>query len=58
LVPKEDPAALADRLERLIEDEDLRVPMGREGRKLVVDKYNVKRNILRLESLFLDAGRH
>jgi len=58
LVPKEDPGALADKLERLIEDENLRTSMGREGRKLVVDQYNVKKNILGLESLFLDTGRH
>ena len=56
LVPKQDPEALADRLERLIQDDQLRVSMGREGRKLIIDRYNIQRNVVLLESLFLDTG--
>lgn len=58
LVPKENPEALADRLEHLIRDDRLRVSMGREGRRLIIDRYNIQKNVARLESLFLDAVGH
>lgn len=59
LVPKEDPEALADRLEHLIRDDRLRVSMGREGRRLIIDRYNLQKIVTQLESLFLNTGgRH
>jgi glycosyltransferase involved in cell wall biosynthesis len=39
LVPSNDPAALAEALERLIKDESLRVRMGAAGREIVLGKY-------------------
>jgi glycosyltransferase involved in cell wall biosynthesis len=39
LVPTNDPAALADALDRLIKDERLRVSMGTAGREIVLSKY-------------------
>jgi len=30
--------------------------MGRKGRKLIIDRYNIQRNVVLLESLFLDTG--
>jgi glycosyltransferase involved in cell wall biosynthesis len=56
LIPKEDPQALADRLEHLMADEELRRSMGREGRRLIVERYNVYTNVERLEGLFMDRG--
>jgi glycosyltransferase involved in cell wall biosynthesis len=43
LVPINDPAALADALDRLIKDERLRVRMGAAGREIVLGKYTSSR---------------
>ena len=56
MVPQQEPAALADRLELLIHDKRLRISMGREGRKVIIERYNTQKNVARLESLFLDTG--
>jgi glycosyltransferase involved in cell wall biosynthesis len=57
LVPKQDPDAMADRLEHLLRDDELRASMGREGRRIILDSYNIHKNVVRLESLFSGAGR-
>ncbi|MBN1882206.1 MAG: glycosyltransferase family 4 protein [Deltaproteobacteria bacterium] len=59
LVPKQEPDAMADKLELLLRDDQLRLSMGREGRRLIIDGYNIHKNVVRIESLFSDAGnRH
>lgn len=47
---------LADALERLIGDPELRVAMGRAGREKVLREYNPENLARRLESLFIGAG--
>jgi colanic acid/amylovoran biosynthesis glycosyltransferase len=41
LVPEGDPDALAERLERLVADPELRSRMGRNGRRAVEEHYNI-----------------
>jgi len=58
LVPSGDPAALADALERLARDPDLRARMGRAGRARVVHAFNLRANTVSLLRLFasIDAA--
>lgn len=43
---------LASALEKLIVDEDLRISMGKFGRKFVVDNYDVKDNFNKVDSIY------
>jgi glycosyltransferase involved in cell wall biosynthesis len=53
LVPPEDPIALADALQRLIEDEGLRRRYGRVGRRRVIDAFDVDVNARKLLAEFV-----
>lgn len=53
LVPAEDPAALADALEKLVTDADLRERMGREGRTLAESTFSLSAAARRHEELYL-----
>jgi glycosyltransferase involved in cell wall biosynthesis len=48
LVPREDPAQLAEKILALLSDPDLRKRMGREGRRIVEEKFNVRITASRL----------
>jgi len=52
LVPESDEAGLADRLVTLLDDEQLCERMGKAGREMVVDRYNLARQTDKLESLY------
>jgi glycosyltransferase involved in cell wall biosynthesis len=52
MVPRQDARALADGLERLIGDPDLRVRMGRAGRARVEEFFDREEQITRLEQLY------
>jgi len=52
LVPPEDPEALADALERLLNDETLRSDMGRRGREMVATRFDVAANVRQLMGRF------
>ncbi len=52
LAPPRDSAALADRLERLCGDSDLRLAMGRRGRERVEQLSDIATNVARLADLF------
>jgi glycosyltransferase involved in cell wall biosynthesis len=52
LIPPRDPNALADALERLSQDEELRAHLGNAGRERVVEEFDVDRNAGRLLNLF------
>jgi glycosyltransferase involved in cell wall biosynthesis len=54
LVPPGNAAALAAAIVRLIEDDRLRLMLGKAGRRQVIDKYNLKRNVARLGRVFHD----
>ena len=45
------PECLAETIIRLLEDESMRIKMGRAGRKRVCEKYDWSKNILTLENL-------
>jgi glycosyltransferase involved in cell wall biosynthesis len=51
-VPQKDPAALADALESLLVDPDLRVRLARGGRRLIEAEFDIRRNIARRRALF------
>jgi len=52
LVPPRDACALAEALERLARDPELRTRMGRRGREKVLREFNLAANAERLASLF------
>ncbi len=52
LVEPADPPALATAIGRLLQDPVLRAQMGVEGRRVVLDRFNVEKNILELERLY------
>ena len=51
-VPQKDPAALADALERLLGDPDLRVHLARQARLLIESEFDIRRNTARRRRLF------
>ena len=52
LVEKEDEKQLADALEKLIVNEELRVDMGIQGRKFVEQNYNIENNFSKVEEIY------
>jgi len=50
LVPEKDPASLAAALERLHRDPELALRLGRQGRRHVLEKYNLLQNASRLRA--------
>lgn len=52
LVPEKDAVALADALQRLIENPELRQQLGRGGRQKIIKEFDVDRNAKRLAALF------
>jgi glycosyltransferase involved in cell wall biosynthesis len=54
LVPPRDDAALADAIEELSRAPVLREHMGRNGRALVIDEFEIQKNARRLANLFVE----
>jgi len=52
LVPPGDPAALAEAMERLLDDRDTATRLGRAGRKIVLEKYSVKAMVQGTEAVY------
>ncbi len=52
LVPPSDIDGLASAITRLMDDEELRDQLGRAGRRRVMDKYDLARNMARLADVF------
>ena len=52
LVPASDPESLASAVEMLMDDPELRFSLGREGRRKIVESYNLRTNVERLVSIF------
>jgi colanic acid/amylovoran biosynthesis glycosyltransferase len=48
LVPPADPIALSEAMERLIADPETRVELGRRGRSMVIESFDIVRNAQRL----------
>jgi colanic acid/amylovoran biosynthesis glycosyltransferase len=57
LVPPADARRLADALEALYKDPELRTKMGRVGRERIVDEFSLSKNALRLLELFETTNR-
>lgn len=57
IVPTADPGAIYSSIHRLISDPELRDSMGEAGRKRVVEKFDVKKNILQLERIYTQLLR-
>ena len=53
LVPIKDSDAIADRLERLIENPQLRKAMGKKGREIYLEKFGIEKYHDRMEKIFL-----
>ena len=56
LVAPQDPIALADALERLASDAELRMRLGQAGRETVVDQFNISRSAEQLVQVFKAYG--
>jgi colanic acid/amylovoran biosynthesis glycosyltransferase len=56
VVPGHDPEALADALERLLGDADLREQLAREARRHVEERFALERSVGLLRSLFPEAA--
>ena len=59
LVPPDDPAALADAIETLVNDPGMRLRFGRAGRQLVSDEFSsarIRREIVALYARMLAGG--
>lgn len=56
MVPQNDPVALADALERLMEDSGLRVRLAENAREVIEVNFDVKRNAARLRETFAAAS--
>jgi colanic acid/amylovoran biosynthesis glycosyltransferase len=52
LVDEKDEVALAKALQRLLEDEALRSRLGKNGRRKVIDEFNIKHNAAKLAEIF------
>ncbi len=57
LCPSEDPAALADRIERFLRDPQRALLMAGNGRKLVREEFSLERSIDDTNALYLRLGR-
>jgi glycosyltransferase involved in cell wall biosynthesis len=55
LVPPKDPEAIAEAIEKLFIDSDLREKMGEAGRKKIEKDFNVKNEVRKLEIIFKKA---
>jgi glycosyltransferase involved in cell wall biosynthesis len=54
LVSPGNPAALAAAIARLMDEDSLRLSLGKAGRRRVIEKYNLKNNVARLGRMFHD----
>lgn len=54
LVPPRDPDALADALDRLIRDGELRARMGRRGREIAVERFSIQRVVEKTAEVYRD----
>ena len=52
LVKEKDAEALADALQRLLEDDELRTRLGKNGRQKVIEEFNIDRSAAQLATLF------
>jgi colanic acid/amylovoran biosynthesis glycosyltransferase len=52
LVPERDVEALAERLEKLIDDSELRFSMGRSGRAFIEEEYDINKLNDRLVTIY------
>ena len=52
LVPPSDDVALAAAIARLMDDSDLRRGIGQAGRRRVIEKYNLRKNVAHLADVF------
>ena len=52
IVPADDPEQLAEQMQRLLEDADLRIQFGAEGRRLAECKFDLRRKVELLSNLF------
>ena len=58
LEPDQDEMALAEALQRLLENPTLRAELGRRGRQKVIQEFNIDRNAERLASIFERYVQH
>jgi len=52
IAPQNDPATLAQRIERLLDDPQLRVGLAERGRKLMEEEFDIHRNTQQMREIF------
>ena len=55
LVPEQDPLALADALQRALEDDELRSRLGENGRRKIIHEFNIDKSARQLATLFKEC---
>jgi len=58
LVPPQNPEALADAIETIMNHPGRRKTMGEEGRKKITKNFNIKTEVQKLEEIFTKAVKH
>ena len=58
LVPSRNSGALAGAIKTLLNDEGLRLKLGREGRKLVEEKFSIGSMVEKVEQVYKKVGSH
>jgi glycosyltransferase involved in cell wall biosynthesis len=56
-VPQHDPIVLADALEKLLENEELRCRLAQKARALIEAEFDIERNAASLREIFAKAQR-
>ena len=56
-IPQNDPVALADALEEILQDPSLRVKLATRSRQLVESEFDIDKNTARMHSLFAAIAR-
>jgi len=57
LVPPSDPKSLANRIVQLLEDPDLRKRLGKAGRRVIVERNNLRKEMLRMEEFYRQLAK-
>jgi colanic acid/amylovoran biosynthesis glycosyltransferase len=52
LVKEKDPVALADAMQHLLADSELRIKLGKSGRQKIIEEFNIDKNVAQLATLF------
>ena len=56
LIPPKDPTVLANKIKQLLTNPQLAREFGKEGRKRVIDKFSLRRNVIEISKIIEEVG--